>query len=89
MSNGALNGTSDLEKIGYSTKIYTLRNKGNELSNNIKELKTNIQLLLKSYERAETTDSDLLSMILSLRDKTLDLEIKLGGSKKKRNWRRI
>ena len=33
------------------------------------------------YVRAETTDSDLLSMILSLRDKTLDLEIKLGGSK--------
>ena len=81
LSNGALNGASDLEKIGYSTKIYTLRNKGNELSNNIKELKTNIQLLLKSYERAETTDSDLLSMILSLRAKTLDLEIKLGGSK--------
>ena len=61
LRDGALNNASDLEKIGYSAKIYKLRNKGNELSNNIKELKSNIELLLKSYERAESTDSDLLS----------------------------
>ena len=81
LRDGALNNASDTEKITYSANLYKLRNSGSELSNRIKELKSNIELLLKSYERAESIDSELLSEILSLRDMTLNLEMKLGGSK--------
>ena len=37
--------------------------------------------MLKSYERAESTNPDLLSEILNLRSEAIDLEQKIGGSK--------
>ena len=81
LRSGALENVSDEIKIDYAAKVYNLRNKGNELSNNIKELKNNISLMLKSYERAESTNPDLLSEILNLRSEAIDLEQKIGGSK--------
>ena len=81
LRDGALENVNDEVKIDYSSRVYNLRNKGNELSTNIKELKSNISLMLKSYQRAESTNSELLSEILSLRNHVLDLERKIGGSK--------
>ena len=53
LRDGALNNASDTEKITYSANLYKLRNNsGSELSNRIKELKSNIELLLKSYEES-------------------------------------
>ena len=81
LSDGALKNESDINKNEFSQSVYELRNSGNELSNNIRKLKSNTEILLKSYERAEAINSDLLDEILKLRDQILDLEIMLGGSK--------
>ena len=65
----------------FNDKIYNLRDNANDLSNNIKDLKTKISVMLKAYERATSLNKNLHFSLLNNRTKILDLQEKLGGSK--------
>ena len=76
------NNNQDSYKIvvDYWNKINTLRNQANDLSYEITELEKKINLLLKSYERAEYVDSSLHIELLDVRMNVLKLKQKMNGS---------
>jgi len=76
------NNNQDSYKIvvDYWNKINTLRNQANDLSYEITELEKKINLLLKSYERAEYVDSSLHIELLDVRMNILKLKQKMNGS---------
>ena len=67
--------------IEFWEEVDILSNKCYDLSSNIKDLKTHIEILYVAYERAHLTNSDLQKTIVNLRDEILKLELKLNGSK--------
>ncbi len=67
--------------IEFWEEVDILSNKCYDLSTNIKDLKTHIEILHVAYERAHLTNADLQKRIVKLRDEILKLELKLNGSK--------
>ena len=61
--------------------LYSQKTRANDFSADIKDVKTTINLMLKSYEKATSLDEKLQSSILKLREKCLNIEQELNGSK--------
>jgi photosystem II stability/assembly factor-like uncharacterized protein len=80
ISRGALEGVS-IELISqFRQKLNNLRNDGNNLSDDIKDLKVKINMMLKAYKRGELLDENLHSTLLKNRIKIMTLLENLGGS---------
>ena len=67
--------------VNYWNKIYSLRNKANDLSRNINETEKLIHRLLKSYEKANENNKELHSQLLYARNNILNIKQKMNGSK--------
>jgi len=80
ISKGAIEGVSIEQISQFRDKLNNLRNDGNNLSNEIKDLKVKINMMLKSYKRAALLDEDLHATLLENRIKVMVLLEKLGGS---------
>ena len=80
ISKGAIEGVSIEEISQFRDKLNNLRNDGNNLSNEIKDLKVKINMMLKAYKRAALLDEDLHAILLENRIKVMVLLEKLGGS---------
>ena len=80
ISKGAIEGVSIEQISQFRDKLNNLRNDGNNLSNEIKDLKVKINMMLKSYKRAVLLDEDLHAALLENRIKVMVLLEKLGGS---------
>ena len=80
ISRGALEGVSIEQVSQFRQKLNNLRNDGNNLSNDIKDLKVKINMMLKAYKRGELLDENLHSTLLKNRIKIMTLLENLGGS---------
>ena len=80
ISEGALEGVSIEQVSQFRQKLNNLRNDGNNLSNDIKDLKVKINMMLKAYKRGELLDKKLHSTLLENRIKIMTLLENLGGS---------
>jgi len=80
ISEGALEGVSIEQISQFRQKLNKLRNDGNNLSNDIKDLKVKINMMLKAYKRGELIDKNLHSNLLENRIKIMTLLENLGGS---------
>ncbi len=80
ISKGAIEGVSIEQISQFRDKLNNLRNDGNNLSNEIKDLKVKINMMLKAYKRAALLDEDLHAILLENRIKVMVLLEKLGGS---------
>ena len=67
--------------VKFWNDVNHMRDKANLLSKNIKKAKENTNAMLKAYERAHELNELLHLDLLSLRNKILELEQKIGGSK--------
>ncbi len=81
ISKGALEGVSIEQVSQFRQKLNNLRNDGNNLSNDIKDLKVKINMMLKAYKRGLLLDKNLHSTLLENRIKIITLLENLGGSK--------
>ena len=64
----------------FQDEFYNLKEKANNLADDIEDLKTNIKLMLKAYERGNALDKKLHNSLLFKRNEILDLQTKLEGS---------
>ena len=80
ISEGALEGVSIEQVSQFRQKLNNLRNDGNNLSNDIKDLKVKINMMLKAYKRGKLLDEKLHSTLLENRIKIMTLLENLGGS---------
>jgi hypothetical protein len=80
LTEASIKGSSVAIISEFRDELYNLQDSANDLSNNIKDLKTNISVMLKAYERATSLDENLHYSLLNNRNKILDLQKKLGGS---------
>lgn len=80
LRNGALKGSSEKEVVQHWEHIEAFRAKTNDLRKDLNEAKTAIDMMLKAYERAESSDDDLHAQILSARHDISDLKQQMGGS---------
>ena len=80
ISKGALEGVSIEQISQFRQKLNNLRNDGNNLSDDIKDLKVKINMMLKAYKRGELLDKNLHSTLLENRIKIMTLLENLGGS---------
>ena len=69
------------ESVNFWQEVDVLRDKINNLSNKIKTTKNKINLNLKAYEKANLTDEELHTRLIEIRERNLDVEQKLNGSK--------
>ena len=81
LRQGALVETPYKTTVKFWQDVNQLRNKAYELTNDIKETEKQVNIMLKSYERAKYTDTTLHSNLLNIREKILNLKQKVGGSK--------
>jgi len=80
ISEGALEGVSIEQVSQFRQKLNNLRNDGNNLSNDIKDLKVKINMMLKAYKRGELLDKKLHTTLLENRINIMTLLENLGGS---------
>ena len=69
------------ESVNFWQEVDVLRDKINNLSNKIKTNKNKINLNLKAYEKANLTDEELHTRLIEIRERNLDIEQKMNGSK--------
>ena len=81
LTKGSLEGSPYDIVVRFWQEVYELRNKANDLSDNIKDTKKKINIALKAYERAKYIKKSLHSDLLDMRKEILELEQKIGGSK--------
>ena len=81
LTQGSLTGNSYEIGLKFWQDVHQLRNKVNILSDEVKETKKKINIMLKAYERAKYIDESLQSNLINLRKKILSLEQKIVGSK--------
>lgn len=80
-NKGALAGSSPDEVVENWKSIYEMRAKVSDMNADLKETKESIEVMLKAYDKATSTDNNLHKDLLALRDAILDLSQKVGGSK--------
>jgi photosystem II stability/assembly factor-like uncharacterized protein len=80
-TKGALAGNTSDVVIDFGKKMNELSAKAGELSIEMNSTKNEINLMLKAYDRANSTDESLHADLLKLRSQLLDLEQKMSGSK--------
>ena len=80
LTKSSIKGSAVSITSEFRVELHNLRDQANNLSNNIKDLKTNINMMLKAYERGTSLDENLHSSLLNNRNKILDLQKDLGGS---------
>lgn len=81
LNKGALDGSTPDVVVEHWTKIAKIRAKTGDLNTDLKDTKSTIDIMLKSYDRAPKTDESLHKQLLDLRDQVLDLSQQVGGSK--------
>ena len=81
LTKGSLEGSPYDIVVRFWQEVYELRNKANDLSDNIKDTKKKINIALKAYERSKYIKKSLHSDLLDMRKEILELEQKIGGSK--------
>ena len=77
----SLQGSSASEVVAHWENISELMRQSGDLRSEFSDTKDDIMLMLKSYDKATSTDDALHADLLSARDQILDLEQKMGGSK--------
>jgi photosystem II stability/assembly factor-like uncharacterized protein len=80
LRSGSLPGNSYNIVVKFWEDVNQLRDKANNLSSEIKEIKNKTNAMIKAYERARYTDESLQDKILELRNNILNLEQKINGS---------
>ena len=67
--------------VDFWENIHKIWNETEDLSNSIKYEKENIEIMLKSYKRANKIDKEINEKLINIRINLLDLEQKMNGSK--------
>ena len=67
--------------VEFWNKVYVLKSKTKDLSENIKDMKDEINLMIKAYERGRLIDEKIQIDLLNLRDQCLEIDQKINGSK--------
>ena len=80
LTESSIKGSSITEISEFKDELYDLKENANNLYDNIEDLNTKINIMLKAYERAASLDKKLHDLLLNNRNKVLDLQKKLGGS---------
>ena len=80
LTEGSIKGNSFAMISEFQDEFYHLKEKANNLADDIEDLKTNIKLMLKAYERGNALDKKLHNSLLVKRNEILDLQTKLEGS---------
>ncbi|MFK7797675.1 MAG: glycosyl hydrolase [Aureispira sp.] len=79
-SKNSLAGSSPDNVVEHWKNIQNIRTKTNDLTVDLRATRQQINLLLKAYDKAPTSDTTLLQSLLQIRDQALDLQQQLGGS---------
>ncbi|OUV75458.1 MAG: glycosyl hydrolase, partial [Flavobacteriales bacterium TMED123] len=80
LTESSIKGSSISIISEFKDDLYNSKENANNLYDNIKDLKTKINMMLKAYERATLLDNKLHDSLLNNRKKVLDLQEKFGGS---------
>ena len=80
LTESSIKGNSITIISEFKDELYNLKENANNLYNNVEDLKTKIDMMLKAYERATSLDKKLHHSLLNNRNKILDLQKKFGGS---------
>ena len=81
LTKSSIKGSSIAITSKFKDDISTLKENTNILYDNIEDLATSINIMLKAYERAKYLDSNLHDLLLNNRSEILDLKEKFSGSK--------
>ena len=81
LTESSIKGSSISKKSEFKDDFYNSNENANNLFEDVQDLKTKIDMMLKAYERAASLDKNLLDLLLNNRNKVLDLQKKFGGSK--------
>ena len=80
LTESSIKGNSIAIISEFKDELYNLKENANNLYNNVEDLKTKIDMMLKAYERATSLDKNLHNSLLNNRNEILDLQKKFGGS---------
>ena len=80
LTESSIKGSSISIISEFKDDLYNSKENANNLYDNIEDLKTKIDMMLKAYERATSLDKKLHDSLLNNRNKILDLQEKFGGS---------
>ena len=80
-NNSSLKGSSPEEVSAHWKNVSALRAKSSDLQSDMNDTKDLIQVMLKAYDQAMSTDESLQIDLLKVRDQLLSIEQKFGGSK--------
>ncbi|MDG1331353.1 MAG: glycosyl hydrolase [Crocinitomicaceae bacterium] len=78
---GSLAGSTPNEVIAHSKKVWSLRSKISDLRTDLSDAKNDVDVMLKAYDRATSSDETLHAELLNLRDEIMNLTQQIGGSK--------
>ena len=81
LTESSIKGSSISKISEFKDDFYNSNENANNLFEDVQDLKTKIDMMLKAYERAASLDKNLLDLLLNNRNKVLDLQKKFGGSK--------
>lgn len=79
-SKNSLTGSSPDKVVEHWKNIQDIRTKTNDLTVDLRATRQQINLLLKAYDKAPTSDTTLHQSLLQIRDQALNLQQQLGGS---------
>jgi photosystem II stability/assembly factor-like uncharacterized protein len=81
ITKGSLKGSSPSEVVDHWEAIQTFRNKIGDLANDLNDAKKTLNVMLKAYDKATSSNEILHESLLKHRNQLLDLEQQLNGSK--------
>ncbi len=76
----AMKGSSPEEVVAHWKNVSDLMSQSGDLRSEMRETKDAIMIMLKAYDKATSTDEELLAGLLEARTQMLALEKKMGGS---------
>lgn len=80
-TKGSLAGSSPDQVVEHWKNVSAIRVKTNDLATDLRDTKDAVQIMLKAYDKAQSSDDNLHAELLKFRMQILDLEQKVGGSK--------
>ncbi|MDB9960458.1 glycosyl hydrolase, partial [Oceanihabitans sp.] len=77
----SLAGSTPKKVVEHWKNVWSLRAKTSDFENDLKDTRNTIDVLLKAYDKAASSDKNLHGELISLRDEILDLVQQIRGSK--------
>ncbi len=79
-TKNSLGGSPAEAVVAHWEHVSKLSSESSNLKTDLKEALENVHLMLKAYERASSTDEELLNKLLKIREELLELDLLVNGS---------